>query len=135
MANEAVIIELGSCGGKPVLRTCADGVGIEKGTLLKLTDPNTASAASLMGEPFAGIAAAEKVANDGSTTIACYTEGVFDLTSGLTAAGNAGGLVCMSGGNFVVPAVAASILSGSIVGKLEETASASEVVRVRLMGC
>ena len=135
MANEAVIIELGPNSGAPVLRTCADGATIEKGTLLVLADPNTvtASTSSSYGSPFGGIAAAEKVASDGSTLISAYMEGVFDLTNCLTAAG-VGNLVSLSGANLFGGALAAHILSGAVIGKLEETASASEVVRVRLIG-
>ena len=53
----------------PVSFTCADGTGIEKGTLLKLTDPMTAIATSGAGDAIAGVAAAEKIANDGNTKI------------------------------------------------------------------
>ena len=81
MANEAVIIELLGDGGDPIEVTVADGTTIAKGTIMQLTDPRTGSASSADGEKFIGIAAAEKLANDGSTTLAVYTHGIFDLTT------------------------------------------------------
>lgn len=79
MANEAVIIELLGNGGDPIRFTCADGTTIAKGTVLELTDPRTVVACSGANTAIAGIAAAEKVANDGATTIAVYTNGIFDM--------------------------------------------------------
>jgi hypothetical protein len=127
MANEAVIIELLGNGGDPVRFTVADGATIEKGTLLKLTDPRTAIASSADNDPFCGIAAAEKVASDGSVTLAAYTKGIFDLKdsgSGITV----GATVNVGGTNLVVASAAADLLTGSVVGRALEAASASEVI-------
>lgn len=127
MANEAVIIELLGDKGNPVRFTVADGTGIEKGTLLKFADPRTASASS-GADVFAGIAAAEKVASDGSTSLAAYTKGIFDLTA--TGTITAGQLVSLSGANLVKTAVATDVEQGKIVGKALETAAHSEVIAV-----
>jgi hypothetical protein len=127
MANEAVIITLLGIGGDPINVTVANGAGITKGTLLKIADPITASATSADNDAFIGIAAAEKVANDGSTTLAVYTNGIFDLKdsgSGCTV----GTAVAVMGANLIGTAIAADLLNGSIVGKALETASASEVI-------
>ena len=129
MANEAVIIELLGNGGDPVRFTVADGSGIEKGVLLKLTDPRTAIASSADNDPFCGIAAAEKVASDGSVTLAAYTKGIFDLKdsgSGITV----GATVNVGGANLVIASAAADLLTGSVVGRALETASAAEVIAV-----
>ena len=129
MANEAVIIELLGNGGDPVRFTVADGATIEKGTLLKLTDPRTAIASSADNDPFCGIAAAEKVASDGSVTLAAYTKGIFDLKdsgSGITV----GATVNVGGANLVIASAAADLLTGSVVGRALETASAAEVIAV-----
>lgn len=76
MANEAVLVfEL----ERPVPFTCSDGTGIEKGTLLKLTDPFTVAATSADNDTFIGIAAEEKIASDGKTKIGVYLRGVFKL--------------------------------------------------------
>ena len=79
MANENVIlVELEPAVGF----TCADGTGIEKGTHLKLTDPMTVIITSAAANAFAGIAAEEKVANNGKTEIGVYLSGVFRGTAG-----------------------------------------------------
>ena len=74
MVNEAtLVIET----GPPIPFTVADGTGIEKGTILKITDPMTAVLADGDADIIAGIAAEEKIANDGKTTLAVYREGIF----------------------------------------------------------
>lgn len=128
MANEAVIIELLGNGGNPVRYTCADGTGIAKGALLKLTDPRTAIATSADNDPFAGIAAHEKVANDGQTCITAYTCGIFDLTdsgAGITV----GERVSIKAANTIAKVAAIDQLF-SDVGIALETAGAGEVIAV-----
>lgn len=61
---------------------CADGTGIEKGTLLKLEDEFTVSASDGDADIIAGVAAEEKIANDGKTTIAGWIDGIFKATAG-----------------------------------------------------
>jgi hypothetical protein len=132
MADEAVIIRLLGNAGNPTTYTVADGTGIEKGTLCQLTEPSTASAGAT-AKPFAGIAAAEKVASDGATTLSFYTLGIFDLKdsgAGITA----GDLVALSGGNTIFTATATEVDGGMVVGKALETASADEVIAVWVGG-
>lgn len=131
MANEATIIELFN-GGRPIRFTCAEDVGIEKGTIMELTDPRTVIANTNDNAPVVGIAAHEKVASDGSTTIAVYTDGIFDV---LTDSGsdNAGAMVANSATeNTVQTADADDLLQGSVLGKLLETAGNAEVAAVRV---
>lgn len=78
MATHTLMIEL----MPPVPFTCADGTGIEKGTLLKITDANTVAASAGDADVIAGVAAAEKIANDGNTTIPVYIMGMFKATAG-----------------------------------------------------
>lgn len=128
MANEAVIIELLGNGGDPVRYTVADGTAVTKGALMKMTDPRTAVATSADNDPFAGIAAAAKVASDGATTLALYTHGIFDLVdsgAGITV----GERVSMGGTNLISKVAAADLLFAD-VGIAMETASASEVIAV-----
>ena len=83
MANEAVLMvetEL------PVSFKCADGTGIEKGSILKLTDSMTAIITSGQGDAVAGIAAEEKIANDGKSTISVYMGGIFKGVAGAAVA-------------------------------------------------
>ena len=134
MANEAVIIELLGNGGDPIRHTVADGTGIEKGTLMYLSgDPRTIAASSAEGQIFVGIAAAEKVADDGSTTLAVYTNGIFDLTD--SGAGMTLGDICKLGGaNTVATADEAGAQDlKEVVGTVLETAAAAEVVAVRIL--
>lgn len=78
MANEATLIyETES----PIPMTCANGTGIERGTLLTLSDPMTAAAATTSGAAVAGIAAEEKIASDGKTKVPVYRGGIFKVTA------------------------------------------------------
>jgi hypothetical protein len=132
MANEAVCIEKSVMND--VMRTCADAVGIEKGSLMILSDPNTVSGslATTASAVFGGITTSEKVASDGSTRIACAMNGVYDIKA--VTAITAGRFVAISGANLIREATPADISGGNIVGKAEETATADEVIRVRLLG-
>src|SRR3990167_3620061 len=132
MANEAVIIELPR-NIHPVMRTVADSGTIEKGTLLKLADPNTVTASSA-ADVWGGVAAAEKLTLDGSTKIAVHLNGVFDMTCNANAGITAGQQVSLSGVNLIKTATEAEIAAGTHIGTAEETATASEVIRVRLKG-
>lgn len=78
MANEATLRVMRS---PPIQMTCADGTGIEKGTLVKISDPRTVSATSADGNFFFGITAREKIANDGNTTVPVFIDGIFDITT------------------------------------------------------
>ena len=132
MANEAVIIELLGNGGDPIRYTVADGTGIEKGTLMYISGDRTISIVRGENEKFIGIAAAEKVANDGSTNLAVYTNGIFDLKdsgSGITR----GIMVKVGGVNTIAGSEDGDFELGKIVGKALETAAASEVIAVRVL--
>ena len=66
----------------PISMTCADGVGIEKGALLVLSDPFTAAAHTAAADGMiAGIAQSEKIASDGITKISVYRSGIFKVTA------------------------------------------------------
>jgi len=100
MANEATLVYETSI---PIPFTCADGAGIEKGTLVQVTDPMTVTASSADGEKFIGITAEEKIANDGRTKIGVYTSGVFKITD--SGAGVAvGAILKLNGANIVATA-------------------------------
>jgi len=62
--------------------TVADGTGIEKGSLLKLTDPMTVIINSGDIDACIGIAAEEKISGDGKTEIGVYMRGIFKCTAG-----------------------------------------------------
>lgn len=130
MTNEWVCIE------KPTMirrRTISDSTAIAKGTVMKLTDPNTAIASSADNDPFAGITIEEKTASDGIVDIGCALDGVWDGKDSGSGA-TVGAVVNIAGANTFSASLAADLLTGSVIGNLEETASASEVVRVSLRG-
>ena len=128
MANEAVCIETPT---KFARYTVADATGIAIGTLLKVSDPNTAAASTADNEPFAGIAWEEKTANDGIVEIVAALNGVWDIKA-TTAAITVGKMVNLGGANLINQAADADFENGSIVGKALETAGNDEVIRVRV---
>ena len=111
--------------------TVADGTAIPLHTMCKLADPHLASAAVGAGEAFAGILWEEKTASDGITMVTFAKNGVWDITD-CAVGGTTGAMVVMSGANLVRDAVAGDLLTGAVVGKREEDASAAEVTRIRL---
>ena len=139
MTNEAVIIELlGAPGnkGEAIRYTVLDAEAIGKGDLLILSGSRVATphAAGYGQYPFAGIAATEKVANDGSTTIGAWTKGIFDMKiSGVTC--SAGDLVALNAldQNCVDSLISGqAVISGAIVGKALEDGSDPETIAVRI---
>ena len=57
--------------------TCADGAGIEKGAVLKINDDATVTTSGSDSDKIVGIAANEKIANDGVVKIGVYLRGIF----------------------------------------------------------
>lgn len=132
MANEATLVQ--QLEDRLLELTVADGTGIEKGTILQLTDATTGSASSADGEFFGGIAAVEKVANDGQLRIPVWRRGVFDmkLTNATVAAGEP---VKIAGANLVALADDDTIANaGEVVGIALQDGAANEVIEV-LVGC
>lgn len=133
MANEAVIIELLGNQGDPIWYTCADGTGIEKGTVLELEDPRTAKKVSGAGVVIAGIAAAEKVASDGNTKIAAYTNCIVDLKCAAGGTATLGSMVRSAGSdNTITVATTLDNETGKAIGKALETGSNNESIQVRV---
>jgi hypothetical protein len=135
MTNEAVLLFETEF---PIPHTVADGTGIEKGALLALSDPMTAATATARYCQVAGIAATEKIANDGTTKLGVFKKGIFKFyLSGAAVIGNP--LVCAVSGsgifpNFVETASGSTIYnSGSIIlGYALETGANGETIKVRL---
>ena len=128
MTNEAVCIE----APKIIKRyTVADGIAIPKGTLLRISGDNTAVASS-GADVFAGISIEEKTANDGITEIGGAIDGTWDLHCNAGAGITLGGIVSLSGANLIKQAVESETVMGKTFGKVLETTSSNEIVRVRL---
>jgi hypothetical protein len=131
MVNEAVLIFETEI---PIPFTCSDSTGVEKGTILKLADPMTASASSATDDIIAGIAGAEKIANDGVTKIPVYRRGIFKvIASGSITAGDSLGSAGDGSQNYVYSNSPTANLSGSkCIGVALETASDEETFYMEL---
>lgn len=130
MTNEAVLwIETQSA----IPFTVANGTGIEKGTLCKLSDLMTAAATTANNDEVAGIAASEKIASDGKVRLGLFREGYFKVkASGSINVGDPVGLAGRDG-NLVYSLVGVANLSGSVcLGLAMETAANAETFIVHL---
>jgi len=131
MANEAVLIIQ---TGLPIPFTVANGTGIEKGALLKMTDLMTAAASDGAEDNVAGIAASEKIASDGKVRLGVYREGIFKVTA--SGAINVGDTVALKGSANLVIAATATALGGETLGIALETAAEAETFLMELRpGC
>jgi hypothetical protein len=127
MTNEAVLIYETSI---PIPFTVADGTGIEKGAILKMTDPMTASLAVAKEDIIAGIAASEKIASDGKTKLGVYRSGIFKvLASGNITVGDALITSAVTTGNTVETA---GVSGEDIVGIALETATDGQTLLMEL---
>ena|SRR3990167_5566507 len=115
----------------PISMTCANATGIEKGSILKLTDPFTASISSAASDIPAGIAAEEKIANDGKTKIAVYRGGIFKVSlSGSCTSGDS--LTTDAATNMVKSNVGAKFSGSKIIGIALETGADGETILMEL---
>lgn len=112
--------------------TCADGTGIEKGTLLILTDPNTVAVTSGDTDEIIGVAAEEKVANDGKTQIGVYLRGIFRGFAGAAGVTAGLGLISDTGTGAANEIVVADVNSEAILGIALETATDTQSFRFLL---
>ena len=133
MANEIVITDLLGNGGDPVQYTCLDGTNILKGTLLELEDLRTVKKISADNKPIAGIAAAEKTASDGETTIAGITNCIAKFIVGATGATVGFLQAAHAGDNTIGNADANDIDEGLVVGRALETGTTGESILVRVL--
>lgn len=126
MVNEAVIRDRLA---DPIDFTVADNTGIEKGAVLALSDPRTAALATAGTDRVAGIAAREKIADDGRTRLSVYRKGIFDMIASGTI--NVGDSVCCAVDNYVV-ATAATEVASEVLGIALEAGSDEEVIQIEL---
>ena len=124
MANEAVIIFETHV---PIPFICSTTTAVEKGTVMKMADPFTASASTGNADIIAGIAAEEKLnPNDGH--IAVYRGGIFKMiASGSITCGEP--LVTAAPSNGVVTAATNAEV---IIGIALETATLGETFLMEL---
>ena len=110
----------------PIPMTVADGAGIEKGSILMLTDPNTAAVTTGDTDVCAGIAAEEKVASDGKTKLAVYKRGIFRGFAGAGGVTVGNALITDTATGAANELAAADVNSENIVGRALETAADTE---------
>lgn len=130
MANEAILLVETQ---PPISFTCADGAGIEKGAFLILSGANTVTTHGANDEAIiAGIAAAEKIASDGNTTIPVYRAGIFKVTANAAVA-TLGMALAMDGAANKVKGADATCVGSKIIGCALETCNAQDdVIRMEL---
>jgi len=117
----------------PEFFTVADETSITKGEVLKLTDPNTASASASAADIVAGIAYTDKIANDGVTKLAVISgpgDVLIGIASGSISVGDP--LITAVGptSNYLSSGLYTANLSGSqIIGFSRETATEGETFK------
>lgn len=111
--------------------TCAVGTAIPKGTLMKLTSPNTAIATGAANDSPAGIAWMEKSDTTITTEIVCALDGVWGITCS-AAAITVGDDVITSGANEIKIYATLDREKGRVWGKALETVAAAVVMKVRV---
>tara|TARA_R100001530_G_scaffold129564_1_gene99974 strand:- start:257 stop:655 length:399 start_codon:yes stop_codon:yes gene_type:complete len=128
MVNEAI---LRTRLADPIDFTVADGTGIEKGALLKLTDPRTAILSDGSGDVIAGIAARDKIASDGRTQLAVFRKGIFDMVASGAITTGAKVVSGLTGSlNFVSAAGDAADSGAVIIGHALEDAANTETAQI-----
>ena len=125
MANEAVLI-FETAPAIPF--TVDNATGIEKGSLLKMTDPMTAIINSGIDDVPAGIAKTEKIASDGNTKLAVYRAGIFRVQlSGSCTVGDALALGATANDVYT-----ADVNDENIIGTALETGTNNETILMEL---
>lgn len=110
----------------PVPFTCSNTTGIEKGALLVLSDPFTVATTTGDTDAIIGIAAEEKIANDGKTTIDVYLRGIFKGLAGAAGVTAGMGIISDTGTGAANDLVVADVNSEHLVGMALETATSDE---------
>ncbi len=128
MANEHVLMTQKTF---PISMTCANATGIEKGTVLAMSDANTAGVAGV-SSVVAGIAYTEKIANDGNTQIAVLSGPGDELrgyASGNIAIGDTLMTAAGDGGFNFLRKATAGLSGGHVIGISKEAAAAGETFK------
>jgi len=107
----------------PVPFTVADGAGIEKGSVMEISDPNTVAVTNGDDDKIIGIAAEEKIASDGKTKLGVYMRGIFRGYAGAAGVTVGGGLISDTATGAANELVIADANSEGIIGTALETAT------------
>ncbi len=123
MANEVAVLLVET--HLPIQMRVDDALAVPKGTILDLDSGLTVTAADTNEDVFGGIAAEEKIANDGKTQIAVYRDGLFKCVAG--AGGVTIGLpVGIVAANAFTDTTSGDDIKGANYGVALETASDTE---------
>jgi len=109
--------------GVAVAFTCADGTAIPKGSILEISDPMTVTITNGDDDKIIGIAAAEKIADDGQTTIPVHLEGIFRGFAGAAGVTVGRAIITDTATGAANELVVADANSEGIVGTALETAT------------
>lgn len=112
--------------------TCANATGIAKGSFLKIADLATVSQAGTDNDAVIGIAAEEKIANDGNTQIAVWLRGIFKGTIGAGGCTAGDALICDSSTGGDNEMATANVNSENIIGRALETGADLETIKFLL---
>ena len=112
--------------------TVADGAGIEKGSVLMMTDLKTAAVTTGDTDIVAGIAAEEKIANDGKTKLAVYRRGIFKMAIGAAGCSVGDSVITDTATGAANEVVSADVNSEQILGIALETATDTETALIEL---
>lgn len=129
MANELVLMIETEV---PLTMTCADGTGIEKGAVLKLADPFTASTSDGDTDVVAGVCAVEKIASDGVTSVSVFRGGIFKAVAGVAGVTAGHSVITDSSTSAANRLVNSDVNSENIFGVALETATTGETFLVEL---
>lgn len=128
MAREAVLIfEL----EPPIPFTISGLVGIDKGSIMALSDPMTVAKAGAEQTMAGGIAASEKIAADRITKLGIYRRGIFK--GSISGSCTAGDPLTSGGDNYLMAVADITTISGSpIYGYTFEDATDNQTILFEL---
>ena len=105
---------------------CADGTGIEKGTLVKITDEFIVAATAADHDAVIGVTTEEKVANDGKTKVPVCIKAVCKGVAG-TAGVTVGAAIDSDASTSAVNKLAdCAVNAENVIGRAFGTATAAE---------
>jgi hypothetical protein len=107
----------------PVPFTVADGAGIEKGSVMEISDPNTVAVTNGDNDKIIGVAAEEKIASDGKTKLGVYMRGIFRGYAGLAGVTVGRAIISDTATGAANELVVADANSEGIIGTALETAT------------
>jgi len=107
----------------PVPFTVADGAGIEKGSVMEISDPNTVAVTNGDNDKIIGVSAEEKISGDGKTKLGVYMRGIFRGYAGAAGVTVGRAIISDTATGAANELVVADANSEGIIGTALETAT------------